>query len=549
MANIYFCTSLANGAGALTYLDGDILADKDGALVLGDGYGDIYELDANSGATESSPNILAPLVNAGTKRWLRKNRFIANSVMAADGSGYISPLTVGASTVVGRKSTGGIVAITISELLSLIGAVSNEAYSVGWSGITTIAPSKDAVYDEIEVVRTLVGTKVSNTAYSSAWDGITDVSPSKNAIYDKMETMQPVTANVANTVMGRKATGGVVNLTNDDIISIIVGDTYVMPRILSTNTAAQNAILLQAAIDSNASVLVLPRGTFTYDTGLTINRAIRVDGGGSTGRNTGTGTAMTRLQYTGAGIGLTLDGESANGTYNIHLSNFSLLGNANANGGILIGASATTPVVLSSLKNINIDLFNKVGVYGLKLARCQQTIFENVHARQNYNGIWADGLNTTLTFINCHAISNAARGFVIAGLVGGSFLQCLGESNGVSGLLVYSSGANSLNFYSFHSESNVATTVINGSGDDGSATNINFWGGYFGEEVSGRTINLDYASHCTFHDVTVPGLSYIEVTDHTANCVWETTSRTAVGAGITGNASDRMNLIVPTYPV
>lgn len=315
-------------------------------------------------------------------------------------------------------------------------------------------------------------------------------------------------------------------------------------------SAATNATVLQAAIDSSASTLYLPPGTFEYDTGLIIDRAIKICGAGSTGRNNGTGVSMCRISYTGSDVAITLDGEGVNGTYNMHLSDFSLLGNANATGGILIGTTSTTPVIMSSLKNINIDLFNKASAYGLKLQRCQQTIFENVHSHQNYYGVIVGGIpggNTTLTFRNCHAISSTSIGWYILSMLGSSLYQCLSESNGDRGLYIYSGNVNSVNFHGWHSESNADRTYITGTGVS-IPTYCNFWGGYFSEVVSSKTIELDYATSISFHNVTVPSITNVAVSANTSFCVWETHAPSVVGSDVAGNASGRMNLIVPTYP-
>jgi len=104
---------------------------------------------------------------------------------------------------------------------------SDDAYSSSWNGVTTIAPSKNAVYDEMELAKSRISAAedaialqgissnvaysntvsaltatnvqdaidelvassydVSDTAYSSSWNGVTDVAPSKNAVYDEIE--------------------------------------------------------------------------------------------------------------------------------------------------------------------------------------------------------------------------------------------------------------------------------------------------------------------------------------------------------------------------
>jgi hypothetical protein len=53
------------------------------------------------------------------------------------------------------------------------GSVSDTAYGVGWNGVTTIAPSKNAVYDKIESLSTNVdgGSASSVGVASLAIDG------------------------------------------------------------------------------------------------------------------------------------------------------------------------------------------------------------------------------------------------------------------------------------------------------------------------------------------------------------------------------------------
>ena len=71
MSNFYGATGLIGGAaGALDAIDGSVLSDGDGALVIVGGYHYAYILDDDSGAGESSPDIIAPDTSPGTKRWI-----------------------------------------------------------------------------------------------------------------------------------------------------------------------------------------------------------------------------------------------------------------------------------------------------------------------------------------------------------------------------------------------------------------------------------------------------------------------------------------------
>jgi len=116
MANkVYAATALIGGAaGALDAIDGVALVDKDMAFVIDSGIFRAYILDVDSALVEASPTVIAPDTNAGDKRWILQN-------------------------------TGGVY-------------VSNTAYEAGWDADTTVAPSKNAVYDKIETLYpTLVG--------------------------------------------------------------------------------------------------------------------------------------------------------------------------------------------------------------------------------------------------------------------------------------------------------------------------------------------------------------------------------------------------------
>lgn len=90
--------------------------------------------------------------------------------------------------------------------------VSDIAYAASWDGVTTVAPSKNAVYDEMQL-RALDSAVVHNTgnenvggvktftsdplipdeAYSASWDGVLEP-PTKNAVYDQMELKANITA-------------------------------------------------------------------------------------------------------------------------------------------------------------------------------------------------------------------------------------------------------------------------------------------------------------------------------------------------------------------
>ena len=81
--------------------------------------------------------------------------------------------------------------------------ISDTAYWSSWDWDTTHAPSKNAVYDQINTIntnitniQTTLGDVVSDTAFWSSWDGDTTHAPSKNAIYDVIWDIETLLANI-----------------------------------------------------------------------------------------------------------------------------------------------------------------------------------------------------------------------------------------------------------------------------------------------------------------------------------------------------------------
>jgi hypothetical protein len=164
--------------------DGNPLQEGDTAFVLNGGTLYVYNLDADSAEAESSPAIIRPDTNAGDMRWVQQavaastadiddvpvdgetdapissnwaydhvaasdphtgyvleSLFDAYSILYADSDNTPARLTVGASTIVGRKSTGGVSAMSASEVRAIInvadGATANDMASPGAIGETT----------------------------------------------------------------------------------------------------------------------------------------------------------------------------------------------------------------------------------------------------------------------------------------------------------------------------------------------------------------------------------------------------------------------------
>lgn len=79
---IYHLSNLTGGADStyLDYMDGDSLSDKDRAFVINSGYVYVYELDEDSAAVASFPNIISPATNPGDKRWILQQPYLISGM-------------------------------------------------------------------------------------------------------------------------------------------------------------------------------------------------------------------------------------------------------------------------------------------------------------------------------------------------------------------------------------------------------------------------------------------------------------------------------------
>src|SRR5574343_571715 len=90
---IYGATALTGGAtGALDAIDGAVLADNDGCISFENEVFYVHRLEASSGAAESSPDVISPDSNAGTKRWLIQTSYTVRGRVNKDETD--SPYTV-----------------------------------------------------------------------------------------------------------------------------------------------------------------------------------------------------------------------------------------------------------------------------------------------------------------------------------------------------------------------------------------------------------------------------------------------------------------------
>lgn len=122
--NGYKCTALTGGAaGALDALDGAGLLNGDIAIVMASGLLYLFELDDDSGESESSPNVIAPDANAGTKRWKLQQQPVTNTVPV----GAIMPFVGGYFS---SGSNGGFTNVIGNDAATINALVGASGYRV-----------------------------------------------------------------------------------------------------------------------------------------------------------------------------------------------------------------------------------------------------------------------------------------------------------------------------------------------------------------------------------------------------------------------------------
>ena len=171
--------------------------------------------------TESGDNLFVSTTEKAT--W--NNKLCANQVSTVALSGNYGDLnnkptidtamSDSSTNAVQNKIIKAYVDSTASGSASAV--ISDTAYWSSWDGDTTHAPSKNAVYDEVQTVLSDISTIntnitniqgdittlegkiwdwISDAAFSSSWDWDTTHAPSKNAIYDVLGDVETLLANI-----------------------------------------------------------------------------------------------------------------------------------------------------------------------------------------------------------------------------------------------------------------------------------------------------------------------------------------------------------------
>lgn len=182
--------------------------------------------------------------------------------------------------------------------------VDDTAYNAtSWDGVTTAAPSKNAVRDQVETMLTSISGLVSDTAYNATtWDGVTGVAPSKNAVRDKIEAMVDDTAYNATTWDGVTTAAPSKNAVRDqfealrDLSETLTNKTMTSPII--------NTPKLDGATASNTSRWTLPGASLAAITALTRKAGTIIFGTDTLKPYIDTGSTLVGLGGSGGGAAL-----------------------------------------------------------------------------------------------------------------------------------------------------------------------------------------------------------------------------------------------------
>ena len=168
MANLVFMgkTGLIGGeATKLDSIDGATLTDNDAAFVNVSNVQYIYRLDADSGAAESSPSVISPATNAGTKRWILQGLNGASLNMPGL-SASLPVFTDGSKNLVSNTMTGtGKVVMDTSPTLVTPTLGTASGTSLTLSGLTASLPVfTDGSKKLVSNTMTGTGSVVMNTS-------------------------------------------------------------------------------------------------------------------------------------------------------------------------------------------------------------------------------------------------------------------------------------------------------------------------------------------------------------------------------------------------
>jgi hypothetical protein len=89
---------------------------------------------------------------------------------------------------------------------------------------STFAANSDTKYPSQKAVKTALDAKVSDTAYGAGWDAVTTIAPSKNAVYDKIEAIIAAVPGAYTDEQAQDAIGAMVSGNTETGIAVTYDD-------------------------------------------------------------------------------------------------------------------------------------------------------------------------------------------------------------------------------------------------------------------------------------------------------------------------------------
>jgi hypothetical protein len=228
-----------------------------------------------AGITELDPSKVPVYQDDEMIAKLTSGDALEGQVATADGDGgwtYETPATAPVTSVAGRT---GAVTLSTADISGLAAAISTAVDAVIDSApgtLDTLNELAAALGDDANFASTVsaaIAAKVSDTAYdATSWNGVTTVAPSKNAVRDQLETLlASITAAAANAA---KCEIGVA--VSDETTAIATGTakvTFRMPYAMTVTSV--RASLTTASSSGDPVIDINESGTTILSTKLSID--------------------------------------------------------------------------------------------------------------------------------------------------------------------------------------------------------------------------------------------------------------------------------------
>jgi hypothetical protein len=224
----YHRTALTgNTAASLDGIDGASLADGDFAFVMAGSVLYTYILDDDSGAAESSPSVISPDSNAGTKRWILQSPPSATTSAAG-----IVPLATNAETGTGTEDAkavtpAGLASVYQYQTIYIPGSAMTPATTNGAAAGTAETSSNKLNMDYLAFDTTTEEMAHFQLAMPEGWD--------RGTIKAKFFWSSATGSTANDTVEWELAC---VAISNDDALDAAVGTSQVISDALLADNGA-----------------------------------------------------------------------------------------------------------------------------------------------------------------------------------------------------------------------------------------------------------------------------------------------------------------------